>query len=104
MVQMAQYFHSELHTILVHNPRRAVLCAGIVTSGSDPRSTHNTDNDGGLSGPRRHGLELVRWSETRMSEWTPKRMSEQSWMARVQIVTRTRTEVRMGSKGAGSDL
>jgi hypothetical protein len=27
MVQMAQYFHSKLHTILVHNPWRAVLCA-----------------------------------------------------------------------------
>jgi hypothetical protein len=29
MVQMAQYFHSKLHTILVHNPWRAVLCAGM---------------------------------------------------------------------------
>jgi hypothetical protein len=37
-------------------------------SGSDPRGTHNVDNDGGPSGPRRRGLELVRRSETRMSE------------------------------------
>jgi hypothetical protein len=64
-----------------------------VTSGSDPHGTHNADKDGGPSGPRRHGLELVRRSETWMSERMPKQTSKQSWMARVRIVTRTRTEV-----------
>jgi hypothetical protein len=68
-----------------------------VTSGSDPRGTRNADNDGGPSGPRRRGLELVRQSETQMSEQT----SKQSWMTRVQMVTRTRTEVRMGSEDGG---
>jgi hypothetical protein len=64
-----------------------------VTSGSDLHSTHNADKDGGPSRPRRHGLELVRQSETWMSEWTPEQMSDRSWMARVQIVTWTRMEV-----------
>jgi hypothetical protein len=67
-----------------------------VMSGSDPCGTCNADKDGGLSGPRRHGLKFIRRSETRMSG--------QSWMARVQIVTRTRMEVQTGSKGMGSDL
>jgi hypothetical protein len=75
-----------------------------VTSGSDPHGTRNVGRDRGLSGPQRHGLEPIRWSETWMSERTPKRTSEQSWMARVWIVTRTRTEVQTGSEGAGSDL
>jgi hypothetical protein len=64
-----------------------------VTSGSDLHSTHNADKDGGPSGPQRHGLELVRRSETRMSEQMPEWMSEWSWMARVRIIMWTRTEV-----------
>jgi hypothetical protein len=75
-----------------------------VMSGSDPRGTCNADNDGGPSGPRRHGLELVRQSETRMFERMPERTSERSWMARVWMVTRTRAEVQTGSEGTGSDL
>jgi hypothetical protein len=75
-----------------------------VMSGSDPHGTHNTDNDGGPSGPQRHGLELVRWRETRMSErsWNGKgldcnadkdgglngvrrcRLEEWNWMTRVR--------------------
>jgi hypothetical protein len=66
---------------------------GTVMSSSDPRGTRNTDKDRGLSGPQRHGLELVRRSETWMSKRMPEQMSEQSWMARVQIITQTRTEV-----------
>jgi hypothetical protein len=75
-----------------------------VTSGLDPCGTRNMDKDGGLSGPRMHGLKLVRQSETWMSKQTPERTSEWSWMARVRIVMRTRTEVRTGSEGAGSYL
>jgi hypothetical protein len=75
-----------------------------VTSGSDPCGTCNADKDGGLSGPQRHWLELVGWSETQMSEPMPERMSKWSWMARVQIVTWTRMEVQAGSKGTGSNL
>jgi hypothetical protein len=75
-----------------------------VTSGSDPHSTHNADKDRGPSGPRRHGLKLVRRSETQMSKQTPERTSEWSRMARVRIVMWTRMEVRTGSEGMGSDL
>jgi hypothetical protein len=66
--------------------------------------TRNADNDGGPSGPRRHGLKLVRWSEKWMSEWMPEQTSELSWMTRVRIVMWTRMEVRTGSEGVGSDL
>jgi hypothetical protein len=75
---------------------------GTVMSGSDPCGTHNADKDRGPSGPRRHRLELVRWSETQMSERTPKQTSKRSWMARVWIVMRTRMEVQTGSEGTGS--
>jgi hypothetical protein len=64
-----------------------------VMSGSDPHGTHNVDKDRGPSRPRRHRLKLVRWSETWMSKQMPERTSEWSWMTRVRIVTRTRTEV-----------
>jgi hypothetical protein len=96
-------------------PWLCILCDGVrntcnidkgmtVMSDSDPRSTRNVDNDGGPSGPRRHGLKLVRRSETRMSERMPKWTSKRSWMARVRIVMQMRTEVQTGSEGAGSDL
>jgi hypothetical protein len=75
-----------------------------VMSSLDPHGTCNVDKDGGLSRPRRHGLELVRWSETRMSEWMPEWMSEQSWMARVRIIMRTRMEVRTGSESMGLNM
>jgi hypothetical protein len=67
-----------------------------VMSGLDPHGTRNADKDGGPNGPQRHGLILVRWSETQMSK--------QSWMARVRIITRTRMEVQTGSEGTGSNL
>jgi hypothetical protein len=90
--------------ILHHIAEDRNLKFGPVTSGLDPCGTRNTDNDRGLSGPRRHRLELVRWSETRMSKQMPEQTSERSWMARVRIVTRMRTEVQTGSEGMGSDL
>jgi hypothetical protein len=62
----------------MHCPLGTCVCVYLfsVMSGSDPHGTCNADKDRGPNGVQRHGLELVRWNET----W----MSEQSWIARVQ--------------------